>query len=255
VRYENGIGKYLLDGQGEVMPSVIGLTTYGYQEKRTLSQHYEYHYALPKEYVDAVIRAGGIPLLIPPTGGNWRMLWRLFDGIIIAGGTDVAPQYYQGDTSNPKINAEAPERDATEIALVQYAFEMKDKPVLCICRGMQVLNVALGGTLHAHIPDIREQVIHRSAEGVWALHDCTVKADSQLAQIMGTESVHTYSGHHQAVNQVANGLHVVATAPDGIIEAVVAPDHPWLVGVQWHPEKSAATDPTQQRLFDAFVAA
>jgi len=138
---------------------------------------------------------------------------------------------------------------------VQHAYEMKDKPVLCICRGMQVLNVALGGTLHAHIPDIREQDIHRSKEGLWTLHDCNVKVNSELAQIMGTENVNTYSGHHQAVNQVADHLQEVATAPDGIIEAVMAPDHPWLVGVQWHPEKSAATDPTQQGLFDAVVAA
>jgi len=237
------------------MPSIIGLTTYGYQENHILSNYYDHHYALPKEYIDAVIRAGGIPLLIPPTGNDWKMLWPLFDGIIITGGTDIEPQNYSGDILNSKIHAEAPERDAVEISLVQYAYEMKDKPVLCICRGMQVLNVALGGTLHAHIPDIREQDIHRSKEGLWTLHDCNVKVKSQLAQIMGAESVNTYSGHHQAVNQVADDLDVVATAPDDIIEGVIAPAHPWLVGVQWHPEKSASNDPTQQRLFDALVAA
>jgi putative glutamine amidotransferase len=237
------------------MPPIIGLTTYGHQEKQTISNHYEHHYVLPKEYVDAVKRAGGIPLLIPPVDNDWKTKWPLLDGIIITGGTDIAPQNYKGDILNSKIDAAAPERDVVEIALVQYAYEMKDKPVLCVCRGMQVLNVALGGTLHAHIPDIREQDIHRSKEGFWALHDCNIKMNSQLARIMGAERVNTYSGHHQAVNQVADDLQVVATAPDGIIEAVIAPAHPWLVGVQWHPEKSAASDPTQQRLFNAIVAA
>ncbi len=237
------------------MRKIIGITTYGYQESHTISNHYEHHYVLPKEYIDAVKRAGGIPLLIPPTENDWKTLWPSLDGIIIVGGADVAPQNYNGDILNSKINAKAPERDATEIALVHYAYEMKDKPVLCVCRGMQVLNVALGGTLYAHIPDIREQDIHRSKEGFWTLHDCNVKVNSKLAQIMGAENVKTYSGHHQAVNQVADDLQVVSTAPDDIIEAVIAPDHPWLVGVQWHPEKSAATDPTQQRLFNAIIAA
>lgn len=237
------------------MPPIIGLTTYGYREKHTQSLHYDHHYAIPKEYVDSVTRAGGIPLLIPANDNDWKSLWSLLDGIIVTGGTDVAPKYYNGDAENSKIHADAPERDAAEIALIQYAVAAKVKPVLCICRGMQVLNVAMGGTLHAHIPDIRERDIHRNEEGLWALHDCEVKADSQLAQIMGAESVYTYSGHHQAVNLVADGLLVVATAPDGIIEALTSADHPWLVGVQWHPEKSAATDPTQQRLFDELVKA
>jgi len=235
------------------MPPIIGLTTYGYQEKHTFSPHYDHHYTIPKEYVDSVTRAGGIPLLIPPKDNDWRTLWSVFDGIIVTGGTDVAPQYYNGDVQNSKIHADASERDVTEIALIQYAVATKDKPVLCVCRGMQILNVALGGTLHAHIPDIREQDIHRNAKGLWTLHDCYVEAESQLAHIMGAESVNTYSGHHQAVNHVADSLQVVATAPDGIIEALTSRDHPWLVGVQWHPEKSAAIDPTQQRLFDKLV--
>lgn len=232
------------------MPSIIGLTTYGYREKNTISAFYDRHYAIPKEYVDSVARAGGIPILIPPNDNDWQALWPMLDGIIVTGGTDIAPQQYNGDVQNSKIQNTAPERDAAEIALIQHAIATKDKPILCICRGMQVLNVALGGTLHAHIPDIREQDIHRNEEGLWTLHDCYIEADSQLARIMGTDCVNTYSGHHQAVNHVAEGLQIVASAPDGIIEALTYPEHPWLMGVQWHPEKSAATDPTQQRLFD-----
>lgn len=237
------------------MPPIIGLTTSGYQEKQTVSLHYDHHYAIPKEYIDSVTRAGGIPLLIPPNDNDWKTLWSVLDGIIVTGGTDIDPQYYNGDVRNSKIHADASERDVAEIALIQYAVATKDKPVLCVYRGMQVLNVALGGTLHAHIPDIREPDIHRNEEGLWTQHDCYVDAESQLARIMGTESVNTYSGHHQAVNHVVDGLQVVATAPDGIIEALTYRDHPWLVGVQWHPEKSAATDRTQQRLFDELVKA
>ena len=237
------------------MRPIIGLTTYGYREKTTISSHYDLHYALPKEYVDAVVRAGGVPLLIPPAETDWKTVWSVLDGLIVTGGTDVTPRFYNGDEQTPEIEAAAPERDAAEIALIQHAAAAREKPVLGICRGMQVLNVALGGTMHAHIPDIRERDIHRNREGLWTLHDCFIEAGSPLAQILGAETVNTYSGHHQAVNQVADRLQVAATAPDGIIEALVYPGHPWLVGVQWHPEKSAAADPTQQRLFDELVRA
>jgi putative glutamine amidotransferase len=237
------------------MPPIIGLTTYGYCETHTTSPYYAHHYALPKDYVDAVMRAGGIPILIPPGETDWQSLWSTLDGIIVTGGTDVTPGFYEGDTNNPHIRADDLQRDSAEIALIRHAATAKDIPVLCVCRGMQVLNVALGGTMHAHIPDIRAEDIHRSPDGLWALHDCTVETDSQLARIMATALVNTYSGHHQAVDHIAEELEVVATAPDGIVEALMLRDHPWLIGVQWHPEKSALTDPTQQRLFDELVSA
>ncbi|MCA9916168.1 MAG: gamma-glutamyl-gamma-aminobutyrate hydrolase family protein [Anaerolineae bacterium] len=235
------------------MPPIIGLTTYGFREKHNASTYYEHHYAVPKEYVDAITRAGGIPLLIPANKNDWQALWSVLDGIVVTGGTDVNPQFYNGETANPKVHADDAERDATEIELIRHAAESNHKPILCVCRGVQVLNVALGGTLHAHIPDIREQDIHRNHDGLWTTHDCHMDSQSRLAQIMGAETVHTYSGHHQALDRVAEGLQVVATAPDGIVEAVISSQHPWLIGVQWHPEKSAAEDPTQQRLFDDLV--
>ena len=237
------------------MPPIIGLTTYGYQEKHTVTDYYDHYYALPKDYADSVTRAGGIPLLIPSNNTDWKNLWSLLDGIIVTGGTDVAPRHYNGNAQNVKIRADAPERDDAEIALIRHAVAAKDKPVLCICRGMQVLNVALGGTLHAHIPDILEQDIHRSKEDSWSRHDCHVESGSQLANFMRVENVNTFSGHHQAADQVADDLKVTATAPDGIIEALSSRSHPWLIGVQWHPEKSAAIDPTQQRIFDELVKA
>ena len=235
------------------MKPVIGLTTYGHDERITPSEMYDLHYSIPKEYVDSVVRAGGIPLLIPAYQNDWPALWEALDGIVVTGGIDVTPSLYDGDDNTPEVYAIDPERDATEIALIRHAMATKDLPVLCICRGLQILNVALGGTLHPHIPAIRDQDIHRNEKGLWTLHDCLVQPDSQLAKIMGTQHVKTFSGHHQAVDRVAEGLQVVATASDGIIEGLIAVDHPWLVGVQWHPEKSSAEDPTQQRLFDALV--
>lgn len=235
------------------MKPIIGLTTYGYRENQFASAYYDHHYALPQEYVDSVKRAGGEPLLIPPNGIDEEALLSVMDGIIVTGGTDVSPVHYQGDISNGKILNPDLERDATEIALIRQIMTRKNIPVLCICRGMQILNVALGGTLHIHIPDIRETDIHRDTDEGWILHECIVQPGNPLARIMGANRVNTFSGHHQAVDKVAEGLDVAAEAPDGIVEALIARDHPWLIGVQWHPEKSTASDPTQQRLFDELV--
>ena len=237
------------------MKPIIGLTTYGYREQQTLSAYYDHHYSVPKEYVDSVKRAGGVPLLIPANGDDGEALWPLMDGIIVTGGTDVSPIHYQGEVNNGSVQAVDSERDTTEIEMIRRAIARKDIPVLCICRGMQVLNVALGGTLHAHIPDIRDPDIHRDVDGGWILHQCIVQPGSELIRIMGADQVSTYSGHHQAVDRIGVGLEVAALAPDGIVEALVAQKHPWLIGVQWHPEKSTENDPTQQRLFDELVAA
>lgn len=235
------------------MKPIIGLTTYGYQEQQFSSVYYDHHYALPREYIDSVKRAGGAPLLIPPNGENGEEIWSITDGLVMTGGTDVSPVHYQGDVNNGKVLNPDLERDATEIALIRQAIAKRDIPVLCICRGMQILNVAMGGTLHPHIPDIRETDIHRESDKGWALHECIVQPGSLLARVMGADRVNTFSGHHQAVDKVAEGLEVAAEAPDSIVEALIVADHPWLIGVQWHPEKSTASDPTQQRLFDELV--
>lgn len=235
------------------MKPVIGITTYGPREQQCASPYYDYHYALPKEYIDSIIRAGGVPLLIPPDGVNEDELWRVLDGIILTGGADVSPVHYRGDIYDKRTQATALERDIVEIALIRKTMEEMDMPVLCICRGMQILNISLGGSLHSHIPDIRKEDIHRQAGGGWQLHECVVKAESRLAHIMGAERVRTYSGHHQAVDQIAEGLEAVAVAPDNLVEALIAKSHPWVIGVQWHPEKSTEMDITQQRLFDELV--
>jgi len=119
---------------------------------------------------------------------------------------------------------------------------------------MQVLNVAAGGTLHEHIPDIRDEDIHRNEAGLWAMETIHVDSDSLIAEVTGLTLLRASSGHHQAVKQVGAGLRVTARAADGIIEALESPGHAWLIAVQWHPEVTAAHDQSQQALFDALVA-
>ena len=233
------------------MPPVIGITTGGRVESGA-SSHYKTRYAVPTLYVEAVRRAGGLPLLLPPGESHWQDWLHVVDAVIVSGGTDIDPLHYGGNREHPQLSPVDPERDATELALTRHLVQ-SDTPALFICRGLQMLNVALGGSLTEHIPDIRQPDIHRNAEGLWAFQDCIAEPDSLVARVMGVPHVTTWSGHHQAVKDVAPGLTVSATSPDGIIEALELPSHRWLLAVQWHPEVSAADDPTQQRIFDALV--
>ena len=147
------------------------------------------------------------------------------------------------------------ERDRTEIDLAARALAT-EMPILAICRGAQVLNIALGGTLHAHLPDVvGESVAHRMPPRQPTTHVITVSTGSRLAGILGDTTFDAASWHHQAIDRVAPLLDVVGQAPDGTVEAVEMRDHPWFVAVQWHPELTAATDAIQQRLFDALATA
>lgn len=231
---------------------MIGLTTYGHVERPVPSDHYEQHYSVPVVYVRAIRRAGGVPVLLPPGEENVEVWLDRVDAVVVAGGTDVDPGRY-GSTRAPAIQPAELERDTSEFALARSVLD-RDVPTLFVCRGMQVLNVALGGTLHAHIPELGIGDIHRDPDGLWALHDVDAVEGSRVAEAMKSVSVATYSGHHQAVDRVADGLTVTAKAPDGIVEALEVDSTDWTVGVQWHPEVSAATDHTQQGLFDAVVA-
>ncbi len=235
------------------MKPIIGITTSGRSEGYVQSKHYDEYYSTPAQYIDAVRRAGGTPLLIPPGGDDFDAILALVDGVVITGGTDVDPQQYNGNTENPNLYPADKERDSGEIGLAKHLINEKQTPLLCVCRGIQVLNVATGGTLHEHILDIRDEDIHRSPEGIWTLQEVAIESGSLSANVMGTTQVKTTSGHHQAIKDLGEGLRVVGTAPDGIIEAVEMPDHPWLIGVQWHPEVTAMKDSTQQALFDALV--
>ncbi|MCY3833876.1 MAG: gamma-glutamyl-gamma-aminobutyrate hydrolase family protein [Chloroflexi bacterium] len=232
---------------------VIGITTGGRSEGYIRSRHYAEFYSAPAPYVDAVRRAGGLPLLIPPGENEWGETLPLLDGVIVSGGTDIDPAHYGGDRRNPHVLPADAERDHSELSLVRQLLDEGETPLLCICRGLQVLNVAAGGTLHEHIPDIRDEDIHRNEAGLWAMQEVRARGDSLIAEVMGATELRTSSGHHQAVKDVATGLCVAAWAADGIIEALECPGHAWLIAVQWHPEVTAARDPSQQALFDALV--
>lgn len=227
-------------------PPVIGITTYGRDERG--------RYTLPSEYVAAVQRAGAVPVLIPPVPGHAASYLDLVDGIVLAGGGDLDPGLYGSDGHETIYSVDA-QRDALELALAKRIVELR-APTLAICRGMQVLNVALGGTLIEHLPAVvGEQVLHRAPLREPTPHAVRVKAGSRLAAVAGATEFAPMSWHHQAIRQAAPGLEVVATAADGTIEAVELAGHPWLIAVQWHPELTAEKDPAQQRLFDALVKA
>ena len=234
---------------------IIGITTYGRSEKEVVSESYDAHFAIPTPYVDAVRRADGVPILLPPGEPNLSAWLDLLDGIIFSGGADISPKYYSGDESHPKLGLPDPERDQTEFALLDLALRRKALPILMICRGMQLLNTAMKGDLHEHIADVHPDNIHQGKDSFWTQQEYTIENGSLLATIAKQEKQSARSGHHQGVKSVGNNLTVAALAADGIVEAIEHTDHPFCLGVQWHPEATAATDASQQEIFNAFVKA
>ncbi len=235
------------------MPPLIGITSYGRFEHDLVSSHYDSLYYLPADYAEAVRRAGGIAVILPPGENLFPDILERLDGVIFSGGADIDPARYGGDVSHHALGRLDGERDAAELDGLRAAIDRADLPVLCICRGLQALNVALGGSLHEHVPDIGRGDMHRNADGHWTSHAVSVSAGSRLAEAMGAAEPEGVSGHHQAVDRLGAGLAVSATAADGLIEALELPGHPWCVAVQWHPEITAGRDPAQQGLFDRLV--
>jgi putative glutamine amidotransferase len=195
---------------------------------------------LPREYADAVQRAGGIALLLPPdprAAEHPDELLDLLDGLILAGGSDIDPAAY-GEAAHPQTVNTNPERDAFEIALAQRAVA-RDLPFLGICRGMQVLNVARGGTLLQHLPESHGHDDHRRNSGSFDGNDHPVRLDagSLAARAAGEETHRTLSHHHQAVDRLGEGLVVTGHSDlDDLPEAVELPGTRFVLGVQWHPE-------------------
>ena len=224
---------------------LIGISAYDFTGKPE-------GYYLPKSYVDGVRAGGGRPVILPPGGGDPAHLLEVVDGLILSGGGDVNPSRY-GGTGHDAIYHVSPDRDEFEIRLVELALE-RDFPMLCICRGLQVLNVALGGDLHPHLPDVFDKIEHRDPERNPTRHSASVEPASRLAEILGTTSLTVMSRHHQGANRVARDLRAVAWAEDGVIEGLEHTSHRFCVAVQWHPEMSL-DDPVQGRLFAALVAA
>ena len=207
--------------------------------------------ACSRAYIDALQRAGGleaVQLAVPISDDEAVERLARFDGLVLIGGADVDPARY-GAEPHPETSGAVGDSDAFETALARAAVIL-GTPTLAICRGHQVLNVALGGTLVQHLPDRADVIEHR--RGV--LHDVQVDPGSRLADAIGTSRPSCYSWHHQAVDRLGPGLRVTARADDGVVEAIEHEGGAWIVGLQWHPEDTAATDPVQQRIFDAFIA-
>lgn len=209
-------------------------------------------------YVEAVRNAGGIPLLIPlqfPTDEIERLA-ELFDGILIIGGNDVDPKRYNG-VPDPSVSAPNPERDALEIAIVRLAAG-RDLPLFGICRGEQVMNIAMGGTLYTDLPSQFPTVLRHQQSDDTPISKLTqrVRIDpaSGLYAIVGSETIWTNTFHHQAVQRLGDGIRVAAAATDGVVEAIEIPERSFFLGVQWHPEGLQEL-PEESRLFKAFVTA
>lgn len=218
--------------------------------------------AVRPTYSHAVEIAGGAPVLIPLQVGQagLRRIYERLDAIVLSGGGDIDPARYGAPTTSPHTSQVDPQRDEVEIQLARWAVE-DDKPLLAICRGMQVLNVALGGTLIQHIPDeVAGALPHqtRSDEAFGHLaHEVTVTPDSKLYAALNLNGSHlsVNSLHHQAVAKIGRGLRIVARAGDGIVEGVEVPDRRFIIGVQWHPEALVNRHPPMRHLFEALVAA
>jgi putative glutamine amidotransferase len=204
---------------------------------------------LPRRYVDRVAAAGGIPVLLPPVPDIAEAVGRL-DGLMLSGGGDIDPARYGAEPATEITNVRE-ERDTAEFALLAAAMSLQ-LPVLGICRGMQVINVARGGSLHQHLPGVVGHDGHAPTPGAFGQHPVRVPPGSRLSQVLGGErTISAPTHHHQGVDRLGKGLAATAWAEDGTIEAVETdPAGPFLLAVQWHPE--AGDDSS---LFDALIAA
>ncbi len=226
------------------MTPVVGITTYveparwGAWELETA--------LIPFAYVQAVERAGARPLLVPPSENAVDETLDALDGLLFSGGSDLDPETY-GAEPHPATNGVRPARDRAELALLESALA-RDMPVLAVCRGFQVLNVARGGDLVQHLPEVVGDERHREAPGTFSEHSVRIEPGSKLNTLLGDDAP-VMSSHHQGVATVGEGLREVAWADDGTIEALEDPSRRFAIGVLWHPE--AGEDAA---LFDALVA-
>jgi putative glutamine amidotransferase len=225
------------------MRPIVGITTdllmarYGAWEEESA--------LVPTDYVRAVERAGGRPVLIPPSMEGVEETLDLLDALVLSGGSDLDPATY-GHDPHPETNGVIEERDRAELALLHGALE-RDMPLLAVCRGSQVLNVGLGGDLVQHLPDLVGHDEHKHTPGEYADHDVTLEPGTRLGALLGDHAP-VKSHHHQGFGKLGQGLREAAHAHDGTLEALEDPERRFTLGVLWHPE--AGED---QRLFEAFV--
>jgi putative glutamine amidotransferase len=222
----------------------IGVTTYRREREG------RERFTLPAAYVNAVRAAGGVPVLLAPGEGEPADLLARLDGLVLSGGGDLHPKH-SGAEEHGSVYGTCEERDGFEVALVRAAIAAR-MPTLAICRGLQVLNVARGGTLHGHLPDVvGERISHRASQLEASAHAVRLDPASSLARVLDrTDLPSVPSWHHQAIDRLGEGLTPIAWAPDGVIEAVEAAHAPALVAVQWHPELDIASEAPGLRLFE-----
>jgi gamma-glutamyl-gamma-aminobutyrate hydrolase PuuD len=224
---------------------VVGLTAYGERAAYGVWEHDTV--LLARSYLNVVIAAGGIPVLLPPVPAAAAVVERV-DAVVLSGGPDVGADRY-GATPHPRAGTPQLERDAAEAAVLHRALD-RGIPVLGVCRGAQLLNVELGGTLVQHVPDVVGHSGHNPAPGVFGTTAVALEPDSHVGGALGP-AVSVQCHHHQALDRLAPGLVVTGRAADGIVEAIELDGHPFVVGVQWHPEQDAG----DVRLMAALVAA
>jgi len=225
------------------MRPVIGVTAYAEEARWGV---WEAPAALiPLAYVSAVERAGGRPLLVPPSEDGVEETLAVLDGLLFSGGSDLDPETY-GAEAHPETNGVRAERDQAELTLLEAALA-RDMPVLAVCRGSQVLNVALGGDLVQHLPEVVGHERHKHTPGVFADHDVEVLPGTRLQTLVGDHAP-VKSHHHQGYGRLGDGLREAARADDGTVEAIEDPRRRFALGVLWHPE--AGEDAA---LFEALV--
>lgn len=225
------------------MKPYIGLNC-GYKQVNGAIYH-----QLDNLYTEAVRKAGGIPIMLPLFANReecWEMLDRL-DGLVFTGGPDINPARW-GEKKHPKTELLHKDKEKSDFILTENALK-RDMPILGICGGHQLINVALGGSLHQHIPDLVGKDNHSKGK----MHKVVdVKADSQLKEIIRLNETAVKSFHHQAINKVGSGLETTSFAEDGIIESIESKNHRFIIGIQWHPERMQDSKP-QIALFNEIV--
>jgi putative glutamine amidotransferase len=212
---------------------------------------------LIQAYIHAIMQAGGVPVLIPSmlAEQGWDVLYKRLDGILFSGGGDIAPEHFNGE-NHPRIAGIEPLRDSIELNLFHAAVD-DGKPFLGICRGIQTVNVGLGGTLYEHLGEqFPREIDHTypTTMRTQLVHEVKIEEGTRIAEVVGEPILKVNSLHHQGLKDVAPELRVTGYAPDGLVEAVELPSHPFGLAVQWHPEWLTDQKPTRN-LFRAFVKA
>ena len=214
------------------MRPIIGITSYAEDARWGVWQAPAA--LIPLAYVHAVEAAGGRPLLVPPSVEGVEETLDALDGLLLSGGADIDPEAY-GAEAHPETNGTRPQRDRAELVLLEAALA-RDLPVLAVCRGSQVLNVARGGDLVQHLPEIVGHQGHKETPGVFADHGVEILPDTKLSEVIGSHAP-VKSHHHQGYGRLGDGLREAARAEDGTVEAIEDPSRRFALGVLWHPEE------------------